>query len=127
MKQKQSKNGKITFEVSYHTTEEISLYYTEIMYIEYHNRGVWLVDCNKSTYRLKGKSLNQIKKILIKEYWMYNFYSLRDALIPTHHIEKLKITEWNRKNEILLQEYIEEKEIPIPNTRLKDYFYSFKP
>lgn len=127
MRNKQSKNGKITFEVSYHTTEKISLYYTEIMYIEYHNRGVWLVDCNKSTYRLKARSLNQIKKKLMKEYRIYNFYSLRDALIPTHHIEKLEITEWNNESEIALLKYIEIKQIPIPNTRLEDYFYNFKP
>lgn len=126
MTKKQEQNRKITFKVSYYTSGEISLYYTEIMFIEYRNRGVWLIDCRENRYRLQVRSLNQLKKTLMKEYRIYRFYSLRDALIPTHYIEQLKITEWTDENEIILQRYIEINKIPIPKNRLKDYFDSSK-
>ncbi|MGL5920030.1 MAG: hypothetical protein ACRCZQ_05975, partial [Bacteroidales bacterium] len=100
MYKKHRNNRIITFEVSYHTTEKISLYYTEIMFIEYRNREVRLIDCRGNSYRVRVRSLNKLKKTLRKEHRVCYFYSLRDALIPTHHIEQLKITEWNDENEI---------------------------
>lgn len=122
MNRKQNINDIFIFDLSYHVTKQIALHYSEILYIEYHKRQIWLVDNAKNTYRLRSRSLNQLKKIFINEHKAHLFYAVRTALIPLHYISRLQLTEWNEETERILWNFIETNQIPLSKERLRDYF-----
>ncbi|MGL5787534.1 MAG: hypothetical protein ACRCX4_12050 [Bacteroidales bacterium] len=118
-------NNRITFDILYHKTEQITLCITEILYIGYHNREVRLVDWNNYSYRLRIRSINLLKKEFIHIGCIQHFYSVKGTLIPLHHIARNGLTVWNEETEQAIRRFTEINNIPLPETHFKAYFEAF--
>ena len=126
MIQYHSTTRSITFDLSYHETKQITLCITDILFIEYNDREIRLTDWQKNSYRLSIRSLMQLKAAFFMNECIHLFYYVRNAFVPFYHIERLKLTTWNEQAALVLHKFIVINLIPLPVSRVRDYYNASK-